>query len=1013
MPETPTIDITTVASIDAVLQLDPLLHIAGIIRDKHNDPHAIEAEVKTMLADLAKVEIAFHADVTANLFVTLTDIAKLAGRIEEVLSDGAFADIDVPPGVQQVARRLADAIPSRWLELARILPHRKTSDALSYLISGTDAGKLAAGSEAMASKADEIADAGGDLLSVHLRLISVAIEIDELIVLLDVEPPDFTAIETKLSQVDIDLEVLVGNLTPLLRAAAAKLDAIETTAFTHALSTAFDALAGAFPDSPVRLNELLDPLRDAAGELHDLATDGIDDIADEVIDEVRAALQASGIARAGKTAEEVLDELIARLNDVDLPGVRAAISDALHEADDAIRQFGATAPAALQEKIDELTEAIANIDETQVRPALDAALAAVNDVLAPYRAALEEIRDAALNAPADIAAQVQVLAGKLGEIETLLQQTADEIEAIDFDAAADESRRIIDEIRSNIEEAVGSAELTPAARLAISFAAQALKEIDLQEEVARPIHAELDKADPAPILAPLQEEIARVRALLQSIVPEALFARLDPPFDEAKAAIEKYTPAALKARVQEELAKLDALLEHADPAPLLTQLEAQHQHLVQLAEQHADLGPLFEAAASAYANARAAFAGLQLEQLLVDTAAAVAALQQEIEDDVHQAMLDAANMTTPLAGFHLGDVLRPLADVVDDLRGAVDSLSDAELDALMLAIVAPIAAVQSLDDLRVRFANGPVIDVQAGLRDLTDAANAVDGAVQAQVDLGETTLDIRLGVHIEAIEADASELEAAMQRLLDRLTPPELVASAIRLAEAARAAMPVELLEITADTPPRDALHLILDTIDPTPLADELDDLGVQIDADLHTCAQKIGDGVLRAVHEIFGIADVTAIHDRVEELLAGVDTQLDALDPASLKDDLQLIANDVVDALRALSPAEMEKPIDDAVKAARLEVTQIGQDILGVFDKPPAVDFPDLETYRPSKVLAVLAQSTTDLKDQLDKILAFDFGAPLVRTLDKARPAVGDVLDEVFDQLDSLLVFLEQQKVA
>lgn len=990
--------------VDVLLQLDPFVKAGERIVA---NPRAIRDEVKGMLAELKKTALSVDVSLSVDVVASLDDLIALVERLRKAFTDGKVAAIDMPPLVKKLAGKIVDAIPPGLVTLAKKLKARSPQDALANLFTGSNSGALANTRKAIVAKVAEIAKAAEELLPITVRLESLTVTIDEIAASLALNPPDFNVIGPKLVKVDADLEVLIGDLTPLLRKIAAQLDAIDTTAFTAQLIQAFDAIAGALPDAPLRLSDLFDDLRDARDELDALANGDLQELIDENIAGVRTALEEAGIQDIGGTIRTAVEDAI---DEVDLAGLKAHVTALLDEAKVSIDKATAELPKQLQDALAQLATDIQGID---VQKITDPIFGQLEDPIAKtYRKAIDDLAIEADKLIATVKDYVdQDLIDALDDIDTELQNLVKELDAIDFDAAAAESRRLMEEIRTNVEEAIRSADLPPAARTAISLGAQGLKSINFQESVAQPIQAELDKADPTPIIERLEAEVAKIREVLASVVFSELVQQLDPPFDRALEALEPYTHEALKARVAEEIAKFETFLDDFDPGPLLAQLESEHAKLVAAAKAQSDLSPLFQPIEDAYDRTIAAIAELKLPEFLDAVTEDIEAIPLQIETAVHEAMAEIAALTAQAPELHLGDILRPLAEVVEDLRAHLDSLSDAQLEAIATAVVAPVVFFQNLGDLHAVFGSNPVIAIDAAWDELTGTCESLDASMQAQIDAGNTTIDINLGVRLQAVTPDFTALVAAAQRLGDRIATPELIASANRLAAAIQAALPPELLAIDEETSPRAALELILDTIDPAPLVTELDQIGEEIDADLATCAQAIADGIIKLVHEVFGVVDPANVNAELQQTLTAIQGQLALLDPTPVKTQLQAIADSLVLLIEALSPAKMKDGIDQVLQAVRGQVQTTEGLILDAVDDLPPI--PDLTGYRPSTKLASLEEATKNLQDRLDDILAFEFGEPLLRTLDRLRPALDKALDDLFVELDQLVQFLEKQNAA
>lgn len=999
--------------INALMKLEPLLTGAEKL-----DPKAFADALGVLVTELGKTTVAVPVDVMVDFTDSLGDVEL---SVDELSTFFEELEVEVSPVVEELAGEILAAMPPRLRERLERVTSRLTAatpELLAQLFTGSDLATLAAGPALAQSESAEFDTAAAPLLPVAVTLNALTIDVQDVVILLQANPPDIQLIAPRLMKIDADLDILFTNLDPLILDVAAALDAIDTTAFTEGLTSAFDTLAELLPDAPFRLSPLFDDLRDAVDELESVTETDVQDVADAVVQRIRDALAAAGIG----PHLTLLAALKAKIAAVDLPGTRQQVIDALTQAKEFVEKTGQEVPADLKDAMASLRDAIVNFDDTEAGQAVQGVFTQADGFIDAYDAAVKSI-EATLQQVKETAGQyIKDLTAKLKEIEDKLAALAKEVDAIDFDAAAAESQRLMAEARATVEEALADADLPPAARAALSLAAKALEELELEGQVVQPIRDELEKLDATKIAAQLEEIIQKLRDELQNIVPAAVVAQLDEPFDRVYALLQQYRPDVLAVIVQQELVRLDALLAKADPAPLIENLEMEYQKLLTTARKHADLGPLFAPVQKAYDDAVQTITDWKLEELVSVAADKANELQPRLEAAVHEALAAVGNVS--FEPFQLGDVLRPWQEVVQQLRDALAAVPDPVLEAALLAVAAPLVFSEQLGDpdsdlhaffeaeLRERLvmldfggAGGPAVRLEAALQELESLQ--LDLTVKAQ--LGNTLVDVQLGVRLQAIATARGELEAAAQRLLDRLTPPELVASAQRLSEAIRQAVPPELLDPPEGISPRAYLTLVLDTLDVTALIAELDALGVRIDTKLRELAGFIAAAVLDAIEDVFGIADIDDTEQKLLAILTELQTQIAALDPSGIQPGLQDLADKVIEALEKFAPAQFTEDLQGVLQDVRDQVSILGGKVVALIQSVDASAMDPLAQLRPSVFFESLVSETEDLQKQLDQLLGFPFADPLIRTMDRLRPALGAVLDDVTTEFDKLLKFLQK----
>jgi hypothetical protein len=347
--------------------------------------------------------------------------------------------------------------------------------------------------------------------------------------------------------------------------------------------------------------------------------------------------------------------------------------------------------------------------------------------------------------------------------------------------------------------------------------------------------------------------------------------------------------------------------------------------------------------------------------------------------------------------FRFGDILRPLAMLVGELRSRLLRLASDTVGAALAQLVDATRslravldeesglAVQIADaiDSRLRWADprsavGPLADLRARLEALqgTMAQLEVSATARARLDAASGSIQFDARVRLDASAGDG--LGAQTTRLHETAGSTELARSARALVRALDDIVPPALLGGTTDplAGVEAFLEAVFEPIDPMPVVLELDAIGTRITARLADFLDELTAGLAGIWDAIFSGLEPLLPSSMAARLQQGIDrvlAELDVLDPGAVEDEVRRVADAAISLLSLHSPAALAGRLAVVFDAALDEVRQFDPGALLAGLDPFAPVRAQLETLRPSLVLGPLVDSTKDLAAALEAITDVD----------------------------------------
>ncbi|HNG39757.1 MAG TPA: hypothetical protein PK981_12035, partial [Accumulibacter sp.] len=511
---------------------------------------------------------------------------------------------------------------------------------------------------------------------------------------------------------------------------------------------------------------------------------------------------------------------------------------------------------------------------------------------------------------------------------------------------------------------------------------------------------------------------------------------LDAPYRELLAVLESVNPAALSGALSTRFGQLTALAEQLEPSRLVAPLQSEFDRLLAEIGRLADPAPLFAPLRAAYGELLHLINRLDPEPLLAKVLGAVAEMPKGLQATAKQALSQrsgnsASSPALPVGNaelppFRFGDIVRPVAYLVEELRGRLRGAAAEIIDEGLRQVSQPLARLRQLahsasllageagarlgerrELLDLAAAGGPLAELRAAIDRLrrVEALLAANG--RSSVELGGAVLALRLEGHIDAAALDRQRLDTAQTALSGGLAAAPLGAGLSRLARLLDDFLPVELSLPDSRATALERIDALFDAIDPTPLAAEMDALGAKLLDKLQSFARELFLAVLRLVQTILRLLTPVLPQGLLPVLRDGFATlkaELAIFDPAGFETEIRQLRDALLGSLQAYSPAALAGTLDPLFAAARGKLAAFDPAAL-LGDLSPLTGVVDqFRALQPSQVLQPLVAQATAIEAALGRLLDFDPGDILLQAVAKLKLELEDILAAVEAELDGLL---------
>ncbi len=1048
-------------ALDITSLLGDLGPLIESVEQLDTDPDALLAIARSVLDELVGLVGLPEAGELTDLLDGLATLAELIAGVVEVLASGDGRDLadrlltevgrtlDLDTLVSEVVGRSADALgvdlPDPLQDALEQLGRLGTdiddpgalADVVLRSIGGVSLDDVV-GVAGGLSGALSLVVGAGDHERVEGVLATIDARVDAIVVLSS--PPGTGGLSgDRLDALIEEVESLVATLDALastelprladgiatdLRSARNQLVALDPV-------TALDDLRAKIPSgASVILDVLVVPLRELAGGLGAVTAESIEAALAEARVELTDFISVGALGDLLDGIEDGQRQLTRVIRDLPLELARDSIVAALRDVQQAILEFrGFDVLDDLVAPVRALIPPLQAFDTSSVTAAVEDLVAMVDGVFADFP--IDDLRDAidAIVEPlgAILDEATPIVEGVVAELEALVAQ----VDQVDFEAAGAEVLEALAEIRNQVQDALSTDDVPDALKAVIAGAAATLKAMDLAVELSDPFEEALAEIDVGAVLEPIEELWNELGAALERATPAALIAELDPPFEQMLAKLDEVSLAPLTDALSGLFDQLLEAIRRADPRQLVAPLEAEFQQLLATLRGVLDPAPLFAPLRAAYDELQGLLASIDIEAVMDEVLGGIADAPSMVTDAVGSELdrRSEGGGVVPTPGddaFRFGDILRPFAALVAEIRGRLHALGDqvvgeglgmvADATRALRALLDPAAGIatrlaDALDErrgwLEVSRTGGPLGVAHARLAGLQRSLDALslDATARARLDtaLGPVRLDARIELDV-SVTAPALEQAAAVEAAG---TPDGMGRSVRLLARALDELLPGPLLEDVLDPRTEVAAFVdaLVDPIDPAPVVAELDAIGEEISTTLAGFVDQLSVGLLGIWDDLVaGMQPLmpTSIAARLQAVVTAVADELSALDPGVVEDEARQVVDAAVGLLGLHSPATVAAEFGAVFDAALGIVEDLDPgDLLGDLD-PFAGLRAELEVLRPSVVLEPLVTRTASLTDALELIASIDLGiaGELVVELEAAFVVVLDGVEREWEAL-------------
>jgi hypothetical protein len=999
------------------------------------DLEAIVQGVGELVGLLAQVASVLSAggggtEILDRILTTVGGSASLSALVDDVTARAAgVLGTDLPDALTAPLRAL------QRLGTGGALDARELLDILGTVVVGVDVSALGSVTATAEAAVRTVASAG-DQARLEAAIAVVRTRIDAAYAALTVGGTlelDVAAAVRAIGDIGVALDVVGRTELPrFVEGLATDLRTATNTLAELDLTASLDRLVADLPlpgeDIP---RIMVDSLADLADLFDDMTGEALTAAMTAVQDRLGEFIAQGPLGDLLRGIDDAFAELGRQVDRLPLRALRDALIGALVDVQQEILAFdGFDFLEDLLAPIRELEASVREVDLGAVTGAIQEVVDTVNGLFDDFP--IDDLRDAVDAVIDPLGEIVDELTPVVQEIATQLETLVGELEAVDFEAAGTATLDLLGDIRQQVQDAVDGGDVPDAVKAVIAGAAAILAELDLAAELTAPFDSAIVSIDVDALVAPIERVWGVAGDALRRATPAALIAELDPPFEQLLSSVDALSLEPLIGSLSDLFGDLVRTLEVADPRTLLAPLEQEFQRLLGTVRAALDPAPLFQPLRAAYGELRGLADQVDIEAVLKGVAGGLltvpGGLTQAVGDRL-QAGSGAATVAIGAADgvFRFGDVLRPMAAFVAEIRGRLDQLAAGVLGPALAELAAATRALRRITDPATGFAtqvadaldarlrwldpqtgDGPLAELRVSLEGLAAAVATVEVDAAARAELGGAVASVQLDARVQVDARVTAELEARAGGVRAASDGPSLGRSTRLLARSLDAALPPVLLG--SDLDPTDDVSAFLDAvfarIDPSPLVEELDAIGERIQARLVALTDELTLGLYRVWNQLFiGIEPLLPgnVIARVQAAIDDLLGRLDALDPGPVEDE----ARDVVDAALSLltlfSPARLAAELGEVFDAAIDRVRELDPaTLLGDLD-PFAGLKEQLEALRPSVVLAPLVERAASFTAALETITDIDLSF-VGEVVARIQATFTSVLDGVEAEWNALL---------
>ncbi|GEM_PF-7064505 len=992
------------------------------------------------LGELVEVLESLAGNFGGDLTKFAENLVSDSGGIEDLLKNAAEQMLQALP-INQL-KELSDALGA----IGALVNHRPqkpedVAEIFAQLVAGASLDELNAPSAHLDEFLGSIRNAGGDFNLVTTEINGLTTRVRAATSLILQGEANVDALVAEIQQIGAGLDLLAGNtIAGALGRLTTDLAALDPGPLFDRATSALEALLDKIPHVNF---DFVETIGETVGQmLMNIASTTEAELQEkfsELMQRLQGDFALSGVADATADIDRLFDYLVGLIEEIPLRRLRHQLVDFLAGIEAKIRSFdGFSVPNAFRDEVAKISDAIDHFDTNAVKQKVQGIVQQINDLVSKFP--INDIKQEADGLITSVNGVVQQIEPLFDQVNHQLDGLADQVNQIDLSAAGQQAIGLIHDIRTNIENVVGSGDLPAPAKAAISTGAGALKSLNLAVDITDPFNAALNQIDPSMVLAPVRPVLDKVQLTLGKVTPSALIAQLDGPFEQLQKELDRLKPANLLAAVTGEFGRFMEEVAKGDPqalvAPLVAPLEAEFEKLIDAIKHALDPAPLFAPLRDAYARLKDLLKQLDIGKLL----GALMERLSDIPDGMNSAVKNAmgsrgfapgSNLPQAAMGdLQMGDFLRPITHFLGQLRHQIASLAHDLLQKAWDLLRKPLMALDELAQPAIGFVGkiaqevdsrlaaldlfaptGAAADLRAALEDLITAQHSIQGDASVDASLGQAVAHLDLSLRANLLEGPRQNAEVQRQRLHQTATPLDLYGTALQVGEFYSAIFPDSL---RSDAPVDDIMAVVnglLDKFDLNPLADKLDEIGKQAMAKLKDLFNTIMKGVFELLDAGFGLLDQfmpSGIFDRFNKGIARIVAEFDVLDPAPIEAEVRAMVDALVSVFDQFSPSHLATMLGGIFEALQAKLNLINP--VAILGDLSAIDnaLAQFGQLKPSVVLAPLVQSTAGLTEMLQKVSTLNVGDTVIKAVAKLKEQLEEIVAGVQQELQALLDYLE-----
>jgi hypothetical protein len=709
------------------------------------------------------------------------------------------------------------------------------------------------------------------------------------------------AIEKAIGSIKFDSEMDIGGLKATIKSGLAQLrrevDRLDPSGIQNSIQEIFAVI-----------NEPFKKFEEIKVEIEAIVRGAFQAVR-ETLEKIDLSPLRNGFDQAMGSLEKTLDEL-----DQIFTQIRTAIDDSLKQvklALESARNFILDPNDGLKKKIEDLFNGIFQIFEAlnlkEIVGGISQSVQGVSQELVKIE--FSTVIDGVVDAIEVVAEILKTVAPLLvtEDLKQKLVEATNFLRKIDFDQISAALTDAFDEILESIDTDA-FAEIKQGYQKVI----EAVDKFDpspmlesIQQEVFDPLIAELEKAQPASLLQPVQDGFDKASDALKGFDPSETFSFITDFFDDLTAKFKELSPQKLLEPIEKALDEIRASIrsvlriEEIDAAfgqatgaimPLIDSIQAEE---------------VFNLLESGYAGLRAALDEVELGDILSTPAAVLRGLFSQLNVD-----LDAGGMMVLVEmigakGGGLGARLAAIAQSLKQSQAQIERLDLKNYLSVLRArhdeVRASLAVHSDSDAVKARLtADVQLFDPMPVLSPLIPKADRVRAAFAGKSE--------EFGRTVQSLSAPLQAIDGVLDGFGAFLSPFGLLKQTIM--RVFGKLFPGESL-----SDPKEMLARYLEEINPAQWRDDLEPLlaGIQtkLKAMLDGAVIKPLRETLDAIKSKIDLLDISFLREAIEGVFAEVEAAIQQFNPAPFIEKIDETYRRVLSLLEKLNPADFIAEVD------------------------------------------------------------------------------------------------------